>query len=58
MTRRRLIGWLCLTILLISLVIGIVFPTLGANPPLWLNLSAWVVYISLFGGLFWGFGEK
>lgn len=51
---RRFIGSCCLIVLTIALLVGIFFPSFGAGASILMNLSAWVVYILLFTGIFWG----
>lgn len=54
MTFRTFIGVFCVAALTGAVLTGILFPTLGNNPPVHVNLLAWVVYGLLFAGAIWG----
>lgn len=55
MITRKSVGWLCAWILIVLIMVGVFFPTLGAGSGFGVQLSALVFYVLLLVGAFWGF---
>lgn len=49
----KVVGWTCGSVLGVALLIGIFFPSVGADSPTWLEVLALIVYGALFYGVFW-----
>lgn len=53
---RKFIGFWSLVALGFAVIVGILFPQFGADASVAENLIAWVVFIALLWGTFWGLG--